>query len=402
MTRIVFRNGELFDGTGAAPRRTDVAIQDGLIVGVGAELRGDETIDCSRSAILPGMIDCHVHLTMASGSILEAIERPFSLEFFEAVDAMRLTLEAGITTVRDAAGADRGLRVAQERGLVRGPRVQVSLNMLSQTGGHGELLWPSGSVVDLFPPHPGRPPVIVDGPDEMRKKVRELIREGADVIKVATSGGSLSPTSKPWMPHFRDAELEVLMEEANAAGVFVMAHANGDGAKNAVRHGVRSIEHGAFLDEETIDLMVERGTWLVPTLSASEGILEAAESSGAYPELMMEKVRAGASEKSRSVARAIAAGVKIAMGTDAPLYPHGGNLRELELMVECGMTPSAALESATLSAAQLLGIDEELGSIEVGKRADIVIAEGSALEIRRLSGRIRAVYQDGVLLHGSP
>jgi imidazolonepropionase-like amidohydrolase len=402
VTRVLLAGGEVFDGTGAPAATADVVLEDGLVVEVGQGLDGDERVDCAGMAVLPGLFDCHVHLTMASGSIMDAVERPFSLEFFHAAEAMRLTLATGITSVRDAAGADRGIKVAQEQGLIPGPRVQISLNMLSQTGGHGELLWPSGSVIDLFPPHPGRPPVIVDGAEEMRRKVRELVRAGADVIKVATSGGSLSPTSKPWMPHFRDAEIAALMEEASAAGLFVMAHANGEGAKNAVRQGVRSIEHGAFLDDETIEMMVERGTWLVPTLSAAEGILETAASAGGYPELMLEKVNAMAGEKAGGMRRAVEAGVKVAMGTDAPLYPHGRNLRELELMAECGMSPEAVLHSATLSAAELMGVADELGSLEAGKRADVVLLDGSARDVAGMGERVRAVWQDGRLVHGQP
>jgi imidazolonepropionase-like amidohydrolase len=401
MVRTVFRGGEVFDGTPSALRTADVAVENGLITAVGTGLDGDEVVDCTGMTVMPGMFDCHVHMTMAAGGLNEALERPFSLEFFEAARAMERTLEAGITSVRDAGGADRGIRVAQERGLIRGPRIQVSLNMVSQTGGHGELLWPSGSVVDFFVPHPGRPSVIVDGPDEMRKKIRELVRAGADVIKVAASGGSLSPGSKPWMPHFRDEELRVLVEEATAAGIFVMAHANGEGAKNAVRNGIRSIEHGAFLDDETLAMMVERGTWLVPTLSASEGLLTMAELGAAFPEQMLEKVRLMAAELASSTRRAVEAGVKIAMGTDVPLYPHGKNLRELELMAGCGMTPEAVLHAATLSAAELMGVDGDLGSLEAGKKADLLLIDGSALEITGIAERVRSVYQDGVLVHES-
>lgn len=399
MVRTVFHGGDIFDGTGGTLRKTEVAIENGFITAVGSDLEGDERVDCTGMTVLPGLFDCHVHMTMAAGGLHEAVERPFSLEFFEAADAMRRTLAAGITSVRDAGGADSGIRIAQERGLIQGPRMQVSLNMISQTGGHGELLWPSGCTIDFFVPHPGRPPVIVDGPDEMRRKVRELVRAGADVIKVATSSGSLSPGSNPWMPHFRDAEIQVLVEEAEAANIFVMAHANGQGAKNAVRNGIRSVEHGAFLDDETLELMKERGTWLVPTLSSAEGILEMVDQGAAFPEQMIDKVRLMRDELASSARRAIAAGVKIAMGTDAPLYPHGRNLRELELLADCGMSPEAALHSATLSAAELMGVDQELGSLEVGKRADVVVVEGNALKLAGLADRVRAVYQDGLLVH---
>ncbi|MGO1972740.1 MAG: amidohydrolase family protein [Propionibacteriaceae bacterium] len=401
MTRTIFTGADLFDGTGAQPSAADLVIEDGRIVAVGTALDGDEQVDCTGHTILPGLFDCHVHLTLSDSDLMTAVERPFSLEFFEAAENMRRTLTAGITTVRDAAGADRGIREAQQRGLIAGPRVQVSLNMISQTGGHGELRWPSGAMVDLFPAHPGRPPVLVDGADQMRHKVRELIREGADVIKVATSGGSLSPGSEPWLPHFRDAEVATLVEEATAAGVFVMAHANGDGAATAVRNGIRSVEHGAFLDDATIEEMVERGTWLVPTLSTSQGILDAAEEGGRFPGRMLDKVRAMADSGKDSARRAIEAGVRIAMGTDAPLWPHGANLRELEHLVDCGLSPGQALVSATSSAAELMGLQDELGTLAPGKRADLVVVAGDPFEFGTLTERIRAVYQDGVVVHAT-
>jgi imidazolonepropionase-like amidohydrolase len=226
-----------------------------------------------------------------------------------------------------------------------------------------------------------------------------MIRAGADVIKIATTGGVFSPRDDPRHAHFRDAEIAVIVEEAAAAGRYVMAHAQGNaGIKAAIRGGVRSIEHGIFLDEEAIEMMVDRGTWLVPTLTASLGVSEAIKSGvPIWPEaLEKERIAAGAHET--SVRAAIASGVKIAMGTDAPVYPHGKNLRELELLVQAGMKPAQALHAATLSAARLMGLDGELGTLEPGKAADLVIADGDALDIDDLGNRIRAVYQNGTLV----
>ncbi|SFB41048.1 Imidazolonepropionase [Amycolatopsis marina] len=393
MKRTVFRNGTLYDAVSRTADSADIAVEDGWIVDVAAGLDGDEEVDCTGCGVLPGLFDCHVHLTMSGTDLFESAQQPFSLQFYEGALNMARTLACGITTVRDAAGADLGMRVAQERGMIAGPRMQVSLNMLSQTGGHGDPWWPSTCVMDLLPAHPGRPPVVVDGPDEIRRKIRELVRAGADVIKVATSGGLVSSGAGPKIPHFRDDEISMMVREAEAAGLHVMAHAHGEGAKAAVRNGARSIEHGNHLDDETLELMAQRGAWLVPTLSAGVGLRESIESGVPYPSHILAKVEE--SQGDQTVRRAVEAGVRIAMGTDAPLYPHGKNLLELELLVERGLSPADALHSATLSAAELMGLDRTLGSLQPGKRADIVVVEGNPLDVNNLGERIRAVYQDG-------
>src|SRR4051794_14986272 len=233
------------------------------------------------------------------------------------------------------------------------------------------------------------PPGIVDGPDEMRRKVREFVRAGADVLKVATSGGVLSVGSDPRRAHFRPAELEVLVEEATAAGRFVMAHAQAsDGIKNAVRAGVRSIEHGIFLDDEAIDLMLQRGTWLVPTLIAPIWVLEAVDAGASLSDASIRKARDVVQIHADSVARAVAAGVKVAMGTDAGVGPHGDNLRELALMAKTGMRPADVLRATTVEAARLLGVDQELGTVEDGKLADLVVVRGDPYQLDALAGSI--------------
>lgn len=398
MTRTVFRGATLYDATSRSADAADVAVENGWITDVGTGLDGDAEVDCAGRAILPGLFDCHVHLTMSSVDLLDAVQQPFSLQFYEAAGHMARTLATGVTTVRDAGGADLGMRVAQERGLVPGPRMQVSLNMLSQTGGHGDPWWPSTCALDLLPPHPGRPPVIVDGPEEIRRKIRELVRAGADVIKVATSGGVVSSGPGPELAHFRDDEIAMMVTEAAAAGRFVMAHAHGAGAKAAVRHGVRSIEHGNQLDDETLEWMAERRIWLVPTLSAGLGLRQSLEDgSTVYPSEIRDKIEQ--SHGDDTVRRAVAAGVPIAMGTDAPIYPRGENLLELELLVDKGLSPADALHAATLSAAELMGLDATLGSIEPGKRADLVVVDGDPLDVVGLGKRVRAVYQDGRAVH---
>jgi imidazolonepropionase-like amidohydrolase len=397
--RTVFSQGAVFDGTGSPPRSADIVVAGGRIVEVGSGLDGDEVVDCSGRTVLPGLFDCHVHLLVNGLDPVGWRRRPFSLAFFEAVGTMRATLAAGITTVREAGGSDLGVQEAQRLGLVAGPRMQIAITMLSQTGGHGDPWEPSGASSPIFPAHPGKPSGIVDGPDEVRRTVRQLLRAGANVIKVATSGGVVSPRDDPRHSHFRDAEVAVMVEEATAAGISVMAHAQGtEGIKTAVRNGVRSIEHGVYLDDEAISMMLERGTWLVPTLMAPRGVMEAAEAGAEIPPTVLAKAQLVARAHTESVRRAIAAGVRVAMGTDSGVTRHGRNLDELGLLVEAGMSPAQALHSATHSAAQLMGLDAELGTIEPGKRADLVLVDGDALEVATLAGRISHVYQDGQLV----
>jgi imidazolonepropionase-like amidohydrolase len=373
MSRTVFTGARVFDGTGAEPYLADVAIEGERIVAVGPGLDGDTAVDVSGKTLLPGLFDTHVHVVVSSADIWQLAQRPFSYQFFEAARNLRATQAAGITTVRDAGGADLGIRQAVEDGLVDGSRLQISLIMLSQTGGHGDDWLPSGDLIHFVVPHPGVPDGIVDGPDEMRRKVRELQRMGADVIKVATSGGVLSTRDDPRHAHFRPHELEVLVTEATAAGIPVMAHAQGaEGIKNAVRAGIRSIEHGIFLDDEGIELMLERGTWLVPTLVAPQGVVDAAEAGAPLPPAVIDKARSVIEIHKAAFRRAVEAGVRIAMGTDSGITPHGQNLRELDRMVAGGMTPAAALEATTRSAAQLMGLAADLGTIEEGKLADRV------------------------------
>jgi imidazolonepropionase-like amidohydrolase len=400
MTRIVFSGGKVFDGSGSPAAPGDVVIEDGRIVEVGSGLDGDEVVDASGCTVLPGLFDCHVHVTMSGVDLVRTISSPFSLQFYEAAQNLRTTLACGITSIRDASGADLGVAEAVRRGVIPGPRMQIAISMLSQTGGHGDDWMACGSVVPNFVAHPGRPDAVVDGPDEVRRKVRELIRDGADVIKMATTGGVLSPRSNPKHSHFRDEEVAVAVAEAAAAGISVMAHAQGTaGVLTAVRNGVRSIEHGIYLTDEVIELMLERGTWLVPTLIAPRMAIAAADA-GLLSPAMAEKARMVVDKHTDSVRAAAAAGVRIAMGTDSGVGPHGDNLEELTLMAECGMSPAQVLHATTASAAQLLGVSDELGTIEPGKRADLVLVEGDAERLiveNKLRQAIRGVHLDGVL-----
>jgi len=399
--RIVFAGGLVFDGTGALPAQADVAVEGERVVDLGAGLDGDELVDVSGLTLLPGLFDTHVHVMFGHVDIWRFLQEPFSYRFYDAIRNLDATLAAGITSVRDAGGADLGVKQAVEEGIVRGPRLQISLTMLSQTGGHGDGWLPSGGAAELFPDYPGMPSQIVDGVDEARRKIRELVRNGADVIKIATSGGVLSPRDSPDQPGFSVEEIEVMVAEARAAGLWVMSHAQATiGIKNAVRAGVRSIEHGIYLDDEAIALMLEHDAYLVPTLVAPTGVLRAAEEGASIPENVLRKSAEVIEAHRDSFRRATEAGVKIAMGTDSGVTPHGENLRELELMAACGMPPADVLVSTTRTAAELMGLDRELGTIEIGKRADLVAVSGDPFDFADLRERIEFVYQDGRLVSG--
>ena len=400
--RTVFAGGRIFDGTGAAVAEADVAVVDGRIDEVGVGLDGDEQVDVGGSTLLPGLFDTHVHVMFGHVDVWRLMQEPFSYRFYDAIRNLDSTLRIGITTVRDAGGADLGVKRAVEEGIVRGPRVQISITMLSQTGGHGDGWLPSGDEVHLFAEYPGSPSGIVDGPDEIRRRVRELVRAGAEVIKIATSGGVLSPTDNPRQPGFDVEEIEAIVAEARAAGLWVMSHAQStDGIKNAVRAGVRSIEHGIYLDDEAIQLMLDHSAYLVPTLVAPHGVIRAAEAGAGIPEVAVTKAREVIEAHRDSFRRAVEAGVKVAMGTDAGVVPHGTNLDELQLMADGGMSPDDVLVATTRTAAELMGLERELGTIEPGKRADLVVVSGDPFDFRDLASRIERVYQDGVLVAGA-
>ncbi len=412
MPFMLITNGQLIDGRGGPPLPDGmVLIRDNQIRAVG---RRDDvarhiprepitTIDAGGGAILPGLIDTHVHLTLEGFNIQERLTEPYSLQFYKAVDRMRRTLDAGITSVRDAGGTDLGTKMAVERGIVPGPRMQISVTALTTTGGHGDFWMPSGLDMALFD-GPNVPHGRCDGVEEVRRKVREVLRAGAEVIKVCATGGVLSPTDDPSFTQFSIEELAVMVQEgAFRKGVRVMAHAQGtEGIRNAVLAGIHSIEHGIYLDDEVIALMKERGTFLVPTLLAPLAVLEAAETGG-MPPWGVRKAREAIEAHSASIAAAHKAGVRIAMGTDAGVMRHGTNLRELGLMVGIGMTPMEAIVATTSVAAACLGWEDAVGTLEIGKLADVVVTRTDPLaDIRSLEDpdNIAVVVKDGAVVKG--
>jgi imidazolonepropionase-like amidohydrolase len=400
--RTLLAGGRVFDGTGSPLAEADVLIEEGRIVEVGPGLDGDQAVDCAGKALLPGMFDVHVHIGFRYEDLdeVQVMHRPFSYQFFRIADNLRLTLALGITTIRDAGGADLGVKLALQDGWLVGPRIQISVTMLSQTGGHGDAWLPSGVFSTWGVTYPGMPDPVCDGIGGVRSKVREVIRNGADVIKIASSGGFLSPLDDPSRPHFGQDELDEIVRTAADLGRSVMAHAHGaEGIKRAVRAGVRSIEHGTFLDEQGAEMMVERGTWLVPTLTGGD-TTEAMAKDERVPLPIRDKLATLGRPELDTFRMAAEAGVKVAMGTDCPVAPHGTNLRELQLMAENGFKPEQAVVAATSSAAELMGLQNELGTLEPGKRADVVVADGDPFAFDTLPERIEAVYKDGVRLIG--
>lgn len=397
MTRTVYAGGQIFDGTGAEPFAADLAVDDGLITEIGSGLDGDEVVDCTGATLLPGFIDCHVHVCMSGPDEFTLLHQPFSYEFYEAAVNLRRTLHTGITTVRDAGGADLGIQRAVERGLIEGPRMQISVSIISQTGGHADGWLPSGLSSPVLLPHPGRPSAVADGEDEMRRVARTLMRAGAQVLKVCTTGGVLSPLDDPRHSQFTAAELDVLTTEAAMQGRYVMAHAQGaEGIKNAVRAGIRSIEHGIYADDEAIELMARRGTYLVPTLVAPIAVIRASESGVDIPARVVDKAREAAAAHLDVVRKAHDAGVRIAMGTDSGVGQHGTNLEELPLMAAAGLSPGEVLAATTSVAADLLGWGDTIGRLEPGFAADLLVLDGDPYDLTALPAGIRSVVQAGV------
>jgi imidazolonepropionase-like amidohydrolase len=387
----VLRNARLLDGTGAPPRAlVDVVLEGGKIAHVGGPFPdgASEVVDLQRRTLMPGLIDCHVHLTF-SGEAQE-VERAATVPVpdlaWTAAANARETLEGGVTTVRDVgarAGVAIRLREAIAAGRVPGPRMRAAGAIICMTGGHGWFI--------------GRE---ADGPDDVRRAVREQLKAGADCIKFTATGGGMTPGVDPRASSFTDVELAAGVDEAHKAFRRAIAHAQGNaGIKTAVRAGIDSVEHGVYLDDEVIEQMRQRGTFLVPTLVAPAMIARHGTSAG-IPEYVVTKA-AGVLEAHReSFRKAVRAGVRITMGTDAgtPFNRHGANAQELALMVEGGLSPADAIVAATRSAAELLDLVEVTGTVEPGKAADLLIVDGDPLaDIRILADRDRlaGIVKDG-------
>ncbi|MEB5759250.1 metal-dependent hydrolase family protein [Mammaliicoccus sciuri] len=401
---MIIKNINLIDGTGKDIQRgVDIKIENHVISEIGTHLNGDNIIEGNGQYLLPGMIDSHVHVMLEMEPLERRLATPFSYNFYKAIDHLKRTVDAGVTTVRDALGADLGLKEAVNDGLILGPRLQISVNALTITGGHGDSYTKSGIQLPILQDgYPGLPSGICDGVNEVRKKAREMLRAGADVLKVHATGGVTSATDHPDYTQFSLEELKVIVEEAQFRNNRkVMAHAQGlQGVKQCIEAGIHSIEHGIYLDDEAVQLMKEKEMYLVPTLLAPLSVIEFAEELG-MSENSIKKSKQVMQDHIDSFKKAHQAGVKIAMGTDAGVFKHGTNLRELELMVEHGMTEMEAIVSSTKTAAECLGYDEDLGTIEVGKKADFIVLDQNPLEdikVLRDPNNIKVVSIDGQIV----
>ncbi|MFL5656333.1 MAG: amidohydrolase family protein [Ktedonobacteraceae bacterium] len=385
---LAITNGTIIDGRGSDPvtgmtllieneRITALDRQDQVTIP-----RGTTVIDAMGGSILPGLIDTHVHFTLEYPDILRGLLTPPSLRLLQAIPRMRATLEAGVTSVRDAAGSPAGLKMAVERGIIAGPRMQVAVSLISQTGGHGDGFYPCCVDIGFFGTNfLDVPKGVADGIEEVRKAVREVLRAGADWIKLATSGGVLSAADAPTSSQLTLEEIATAVYEAAAQEKPCMAHAQGtQGIKNALLAGVVSIEHGIYLTDELIDLMLEKDAYLVPTLAAPLAVIKFSQDHpDLLPAVMALKALSVVEAHQKSFRKAVEAGVKIAMGTDSGVGRHGENGQELQLMVENGMTPMQAILASTSQAARLLHLEKNLGTLEAGKLADVIVVEGDVL-----------------------
>jgi imidazolonepropionase-like amidohydrolase len=405
---IVLRGGRVIDGTGAAPVEATVVLRGNRIEAVSARSQSDfpadaQIIDVAGKTILPGLIDCHDHMANHKYDMAHrwGLDEPLSTRHLRTASVLKKTLEAGYTVIRDAAGLDTGFKRAIEEGLIVGPRLILSLSIISPIGGIGDAVSPSGLALDdccCIPGDPLLPPSIVNGVDGAREVVRKMVRAGADVIKCATTGGASSrPGHGPRDAAFNLDEMQALVDEAHALDRRVMCHAlGGRGLDIAIEAGVNSIEHGSYLNENPrhLERMAERGIFFVPTLLVYEY-----HRKSVAPHVK-ERAIALHEQHYDSIKRALSIGVKVVAGTDAGGHGHPANAGELVCLVDAGMTPMQALQAATGWAAECIGQEDELGTVAPGKLADIVVVDGDPLaDIRVLTdlNRIALVIKDGVI-----
>jgi imidazolonepropionase-like amidohydrolase len=396
---LVIKAGHLVDVLeGKVVDHAVVVVEGETIKSVGPNLpvpADAKVLDLSDSWVLPGLIDCHTHITMQLGNYYEDIFRKSPID--EAVYAhvyARRTLDAGFTTCRNVGASefiDVALKKVIDAGKIPGPHLYVSGHLLSATGGHGDL--------NGFSPylHFSSADGVVDGVDEIRKKIRWNIKYGADLIKFTATAGVLSEEEAVGAPQFSAEEMKAMVDEATMWGRKVAAHAHGaDGIKRAVRAGVASIEHGSILDDEAIELMKQHGTYLVPTVYVGFAV----EEHGAewkLPQQLLTKARTINAEKLQWLRKAVAAGVKIAYGTDAGVFPHGENGKDFKYLVQAGMSPMRAIQSATVEAATLIGHPDKIGSAAPGRFADLVAVNADPLQDIAVLEKVQFVMKSGVI-----
>ena len=406
---VVIKAARMFDGKSDRVTTPGLALVTGgriTAVGAGAALPSDaEVIDLGDATLLPGFIDAHTHLSEEGSDnwnqgVLDGLRKSPAEQALDASVYARKTLLAGFTTVRDVGSRDFvsvALRNAIRDGKIVGPRMLVAVHAIGATGGHCDDT--AGFRAGLFGAEPGPETGVANGADAVRAAVRLNVKYGADVIKTCATGGVLSPADDVDTPQLTQAELDALVDEAHALRRKAAAHAHGaEGAKRAIRAGIDSIEHGSFLDDEALDLMKAKGTYLVPTLMAAVGLRERLErSSASMPPQIVAKARAATAALSATFQRALAKGVKIGLGTDAAVYPHGRNAEEFFQMVSLGMKPADALKAGTSADAELLGLAGRLGTLEPGKLADVVAVPGDPTQNIRQTEKVFFVMKEGVV-----
>jgi imidazolonepropionase-like amidohydrolase len=408
----VLKAARMFDGKSNAVTSPGVVIvTDGQIVGVGASAAvpaGAQVVDLGDATLLPGFIDAHTHLTMMysedyARAALDGLRKPIPEMALDASVNARVTLMAGFTTVRDVGSAhylDAGLRNAINRGVVPGPRMLVAVHAIGATGGHCDE---TGYREGVFGPETGPDVGVVNGADEARRAVRLAHKYGATVIKTCATGGVLSLADAVDTPQLTQAELDALVDEAHALKLKSAAHAHGnEGAKRAVLAGIDSIEHGSFLQDDTLQLMKTKGTYYVPTLMAVQGLSEQIANGVAIPPPIRVKADAAIASVHKTFAKAVTMGVKIGLGTDAAVYPHGRNAEEFHQMVDLGMKPIDALKAGTSNDADLLGLADKIGTLEAGKLADVVAVPGDPSQNIRQTEHVFFVMKEGKIYKNEP
>jgi imidazolonepropionase-like amidohydrolase len=412
---IALKAERMFDGKSKTLVKNAVVIVQGdKIVDVGSNLAipsDAQVIDLGDATLAPGFMDAHTHLTLDySGDYnlrrLKELDLNVSEEAIIATAHARATVEAGFTTVRDLGSrfvgsrefVDVALRNSINKGIVVGPRMLVATKGIGATGGHFD---PTSGFRDfLFGHEPDYTDGIIDSPDDARKAVRFEVKNGADVIKAAISGGVLSLADEVDTPQLTPAELAALVDESHRLRKKVAVHCHGDqAALEAIEAGVDSIEHGSFLKPETLARMKSKGIFLTPTLMATEWIMSKLEN---YPPALQAKAKAAAAARSEMFRNAVKLGVKISFGTDAAVFPHGQNAKEFKLMVDLGMTPIDALKSATANDAELLGIGQKVGTLEKGKLGDVIAMPGDPTSDITATERVLFVMKEGKIIRQGP
>ena len=405
-TTFTLHNVRVLEEDGGFSDECDVCVEEGVVSAIGRLLGRPKTApvyDLAGLWLMPGVFDCHAHMVSSTVDERELLRTPLSYSTLETAVNLRKTLDAGVTFVRDAGGADAGVRRAVEDGLVTGPRLQVAIILLSQTGGHGDAY---SERIGVEPdPVLGHLLTTVDGVDDMRVKVRRLLRDGADCIKLCTSGGVVSPHDTPWDTSFTAEEIATAVFEAGRRGKPVMSHAiAGEGIDLAVAGGVRSIEHGTMLTERQAAAMAAAGCWLVPTLSIVNDLIDTAlaqraEESVAAPSYAIKKVLELRDSFGECVRIAREAGVRIATGCDwIDRRQHGRNLEELALLLEAGLTVEEVLLAATATGAELCGVADHYGRIAPGYVFDAIVLgrDPSDTAVFRDRATVREVFKGGV------